>query len=250
MRDGYDHVRPSLFILVLFSNIGKIIAPCFCNAPVSFQMKKLDPTQHRFSDFDYWKLDIVCRLLACLFFAIFVFRVWLSLQINFKISSLLILIELGINIVLLLTRRRASLIEVSVYIFAISFLGTVAPMFIMPVPELDDTMVGQCLQVLGLMLEILALLSLNRSFGVLPANRGIRTAGLYRFIRHPLYASYFLSFLGYLFSNPNIVNFIVIIFVAVCQILRLLAEETTLSEDPTYREYASKVRWRLLPGVF
>jgi protein-S-isoprenylcysteine O-methyltransferase Ste14 len=34
------------------------------------------------------------------------------------------------------------------------------------------------------------------------------------------------------------------------QILRLLAEERLLSQDAEYAEYMTKVRWRLIPGVF
>ncbi|MDB5724736.1 MAG: isoprenylcysteine carboxyl methyltransferase, partial [Novosphingobium sp.] len=34
------------------------------------------------------------------------------------------------------------------------------------------------------------------------------------------------------------------------QILRLLAEERLLGQDPAYREYMAQVRWRLIPGVF
>jgi protein-S-isoprenylcysteine O-methyltransferase Ste14 len=34
------------------------------------------------------------------------------------------------------------------------------------------------------------------------------------------------------------------------QILRILAEERVLAQDPEYAEYMTKVKWRLIPGVF
>jgi len=34
------------------------------------------------------------------------------------------------------------------------------------------------------------------------------------------------------------------------QILRILAEERLLSQDPEYAAYMTTVRWRLIPGVF
>lgn len=34
------------------------------------------------------------------------------------------------------------------------------------------------------------------------------------------------------------------------QILRLLAEERLLSDDPRYRAYRAAVRFRLVPGLF
>ena len=39
------------------------------------------------------------------------------------------------------------------------------------------------------MLQIAAVLSLNRSFGLLPAHRGVKSDGLYRWVRHPLYTA-------------------------------------------------------------
>ena len=34
------------------------------------------------------------------------------------------------------------------------------------------------------------------------------------------------------------------------EMARLMREELLLNEDPNYHEYASRVRYRLLPGVF
>jgi protein-S-isoprenylcysteine O-methyltransferase Ste14 len=34
------------------------------------------------------------------------------------------------------------------------------------------------------------------------------------------------------------------------QVMRVLAEERLLSQDPAYRTYKEDVRWRVIPGVF
>ena len=38
------------------------------------------------------------------------------------------------------------------------------------------------------------------------ARRQLKTSGLYRLVRHPLYASYLLSYLGYVLANTNLRN--------------------------------------------
>src|SRR5579875_128725 len=57
---------------------------------------------------------------------------------------------------------------------------------------------GLGLQALGLGVSVLALCALGPSLGIVAADRGVRTRGLYRGVRHPLYAGETLSYLGYL----------------------------------------------------
>src|SRR5260370_25569425 len=60
------------------------------------------------------------------------------------------------------------------------------------------------LQVAGALLAALAVISLGRSFGIVAANRGIRTGGPYRFVRPPLYSAYILTQIGYMPENPSL----------------------------------------------
>ena len=95
-----------------------------------------------------------------------------------------------------------------------------------------------------------ALLSLGRSFGIVPANRGIKRAGLYRIVRHPIYASELIFHLGYLLTNPSGRNMVLVVLVIAGQVYRLLAEERLLSGDAAYLDYVRSVRYRLVPGIF
>jgi protein-S-isoprenylcysteine O-methyltransferase Ste14 len=65
-----------------------------------------------------------------------------------------------------------------------------------------------------------------------------------------MYAGYILTHIGFLVINPTAWNTAVYLFAFVFQIGRILAEERVLDRDPRYQEYASAVRFRLLPGVF
>jgi protein-S-isoprenylcysteine O-methyltransferase Ste14 len=106
------------------------------------------------------------------------------------------------------------------------------------------------LQAVGTAFGVIGILSLNRSAGLLPANRGIRSAGAYRFVRHPLYASYLVTQFGYIGSNLSGWNVGVAIAALAAQIIRIRGEERLLSLDPEYASYKGRTRWRLLPFVY
>jgi len=102
----------------------------------------------------------------------------------------------------------------------------------------------------GNAVQLAAKLFLRRSFGIAPANRGIKTDGMYRFVRHPMYAGYLFVHIGILLLMPTVLNAVIYGIGWYAQILRLLAEERLLGEDPAYRDFMMKTRWRLVPGVF
>jgi protein-S-isoprenylcysteine O-methyltransferase Ste14 len=85
---------------------------------------------------------------------------------------------------------------------------------------------------------------------MVPALRGVKTGGPYRFVRHPMYAGYAIGHVGFLLINPVWWNFAVYGAATACQVVRLLAEEKLLSRSPDYQAFRSAVRYRLIPGAF
>lgn len=106
---------------------------------------------------------------------------------------------------------------------------------------------GEIIQVAGLTGMAAAAISLGRSFGIAPADRGLRTSGLYAWVRHPLYAMEICYFAGYLVANPSWRNLAILTADTALQLFRALREERILKD---YDSYASRVRWRLLPLVW
>ena len=92
--------------------------------------------------------------------------------------------------------------------------------------------------------------ALGRSFGIEAANRGIQTHGLYRFVRHPIYAAYLPLIGGYLLAYPSVWNALLVGCWLVCQVARIQREEAVLGQDEQYQAYAERVRWRLIPGAW
>jgi protein-S-isoprenylcysteine O-methyltransferase Ste14 len=106
---------------------------------------------------------------------------------------------------------------------------------------------GLAIQSVALMGMIAALASLGRSFGVAPADRGLVRQGFYRLVRHPLYATELLFYVGYSVANVSWRNLGVFGLLLVIQVVRILREERIISG---YAGYASEVRWRLVPLIW
>lgn len=92
--------------------------------------------------------------------------------------------------------------------------------------------------------------ALNTSFGLVAANRGVKSRWAYAIIRHPIYAGYIVTQGGFLLHHPTAWNLVAIPIAWLFQILRIREEERFLIQNPEYANYTTRVRFRLLPGVF
>ncbi len=118
-------------------------------------------------------------LLAALFFG-FAYAHLQRFLAQPRLSVLLIVAIEGLVAVMLVIRRDPDKTQHGWKTWVATSLGTLAPMLLRPSDAPTDLLVGQVLQVASFALQIGAVLSLNRSFGLLPAHRGVRSDGLYR----------------------------------------------------------------------
>ena len=103
----------------------------------------------------------------------------------------------------------------------------------------------------GLLLSLWALWSLGEAFGVAPARRGrIVTGGPYRLVRHPAYLGEGVSIVSFAAARPSPWNALMATAAVGLLLLRIRWEEALLSEDPDYRAYMERTRWRMLPLLF
>ena len=103
----------------------------------------------------------------------------------------------------------------------------------------------------GVVITVVSLATLGRSFGVLPAARRPVDRGPYRWIRHPAYLGQWLILAACgLSTSPQMGGLIAIAAIPILG-LRIRAEEQLLGgEWSVYREYMERVRWRLFPLVW
>ena len=169
-----------------------------------------------------------------------------------NILPILLVVSETLVVVFILLRRSTQNISLSWRDWLLGFAGTVAPLLAAPASGNPVAPLAVCgtLMMLGFLLNVSAKLTLRRSFGVVAANRGVKIGGPYRMIRHPMYAGYTLTQLGFLLSGPTLWNFGLYGLALSLQIARIRAEERILTKDPVYTEMSDRVRYRLVPFVF
>jgi protein-S-isoprenylcysteine O-methyltransferase Ste14 len=174
---------------------------------------------------------------------------WLAASKN--IDAALLVTSESLGIFLILTRRFSNTVSTHPLDWALSFMAVNAPL--LAVPAAASTFIpaqlATTLMFAGMIIQISAKIVLWRSYGLVPANRGIKTKGPYRLVRHPMYAGYTVTHIGFLLGFPSLQNFLLYLFTFLIEVARLLREETVLNKDPIYRDYAARVRYRLFPGI-
>jgi protein-S-isoprenylcysteine O-methyltransferase Ste14 len=166
-------------------------------------------------------------------------------------AALLVVSEL-LGILLILTRRSATIVSRHPLDWALSLIAVNAPLLVVPAAASTfmPSQIPTTLMLAGMIIQISSKIVLWRSYGLVPANRGIKTGGPYRFVRHPMYVGYTLTHIGFLLGFPSLQNSLLYFTAFLIEVARLIREERVLSKDPFYREYAARVRYRLLPGAF
>lgn len=168
-------------------------------------------------------------------------------------TALLLLISEGFTLALVLFARKALARDLSVVAVVATVYATLYAVLLRPegTSHLAPEWLGAGLQLAGMAWQLVSKAYIGRSFGLLPAQRGLVLAGPYRLMRHPIYFGYLLSHIGFLLTNFSLVNLAVLGALYVAQVVRLLREEAVLAAfDPAYSAYQQRVRWRLLPYVF
>ena len=169
-----------------------------------------------------------------------------------RLTLLLLLLTEGYTLLLVMTARRASIRDMA----PATVIATIYAAFFFVALDARDTTrlipeaAGVLLQVLGTCWQFTSKFFLGRSFGLLPAHRGLVMAGPYRLVRHPIYLGYLIGHIGFLLANFSWWNFGVLALLYVAQVYRIAREEAVLSASADYRAYQQRVRWRLLPFVY
>jgi protein-S-isoprenylcysteine O-methyltransferase Ste14 len=196
--------------------------------------------------------DLVARFVIIVLFTLMAIRIGADFLETGKVTNLLLLGSEALVVVLTVLRRGTSIIDRSHRARVLTAISMMGPVLVQPAsvtalaPEVATVLVSAT----GFLVVIAGKLSLGRSFGLMPANRGVVSTGLYRLVRHPIYMGYLITHAGFLAANPTFLNLAMLFAADLALMWRAVCEEQTLSLDAAYREYQQTVRWRVVPGVF
>jgi protein-S-isoprenylcysteine O-methyltransferase Ste14 len=76
-------------------------------------------------------------------------------------------------------------------------------------------------------------------------------SGPYRIVRHPGYAGNMLALPGMVLALSSMWTLIPVAVALIIAVIRTVLEDQTLQDElPGYRDYARRVRYRLIPGIY
>lgn len=176
----------------------------------------------------------------------------LKTPVNPVLNIALLVRNSGLTLVFLL-RRPSGLTSKKIVDWFMAIAGTficysyevigTKPVF----PALESA--AYVVMVVAAFLSAVGVVNLGRSFGIVPANRGIKTKGFYAVVRHPLYSVYMLHDIGWNFNSFSAHNLCVFVLYCLLTYGRAKCEERLLKQDPVYQEYVLKTRYMFLPGI-
>lgn len=203
-----------------------------------------------------WSREIVTDLLAratvCALFTLMSINVLADFLATGRITGLLLLVSESLIVILTVVRRRARIVDRSLVGSLVTAVSLAGPPLLRAssTSSLAPDGLTATMSALGLALVILGKLSLGRSFGIVPANRGVVARGPYLVVRHPIYMGYVVTHVAFLVAHPQPWNVFVAILADTALVARALIEERVLSADRGYRSYCRRVEWHFVPGVF
>jgi protein-S-isoprenylcysteine O-methyltransferase Ste14 len=196
--------------------------------------------------------DNAARIALVGLFSLMAVRIAQNFLETGRLTGLLLLASELLVVVYTVIRRPAITVDRSGRARLLTMLSMVGPPLVRPGlgPGLAPELVTATVSALGLAIVMSGKISLGRSFGLMPANRGIVCSGVYRFVRHPIYAGYLVTHVAFLFAHPAAWNVIALVAADAALLRRAIREERTLVRDPQYASYCDRVQWRVCPGLF
>lgn len=196
--------------------------------------------------------EILSRMAIVAMFTILAVRLGMDFAATRRFTGLLLLASEALVVVLTVFRRPTGEVDRSTRARLLTAASLVGPMLVRP--SSNAVFAGEAVTVslaaIGLLIIIAGKVSLGRSFGLMPANRGVVSTGLYRLVRHPIYMGYLITHVGFVLANGTFGNIAIFLGADITLMIRAVYEERVLARDAAYCEYQQKVRWRVLPGLF
>jgi len=195
--------------------------------------------------------ELGARATTSALFVILAVRIGTEFLKTGHITGLLLLTSEALVVALTVFRRPAVVVDRALGTRIVAAASMLGIPFIRPTGDpLAPDAITAAVSAAGLLVIIIGKVTLGRSFGLMPANRGIVCRGIYRIVRHPIYAGYLVTHAAFVAAHPTAWNAALVIVSDLALLIRATYEERTLALDEEYAAYLTRVRWRVAPGVF
>jgi protein-S-isoprenylcysteine O-methyltransferase Ste14 len=206
-----------------------------------------------------WSYDRTMRLLGSLWFLLLALVMaaktgtslagpWPALLSSFCLACFYLLLS-----VLIMARGPAKARAEGVWPRMVAFVGTYLPWTIAFCGKTDlavPNLISSVLVLTGLIMMLVTIRHLGRSFSIVPQARSVVQTGPYRWIKHPLYLVEELVVIGAVLQSLTPAAVIIFILHGGFQVSRMLYEEDVLRRTcPEYADYEAS-RWRLIPHIW
>ncbi|MCK1293033.1 methyltransferase [Bradyrhizobium sp. 30] len=173
---------------------------------------------------------------------------WPSLVSSFCLAIFYMLVA-----VLIMTRPPAKAHADGVLPGIAAFVGSYLPWtitFFGKTEQALPNLVATACVLIGMIMMLVTIRHLGRSFSLVPQARSVVQSGPYRWIKHPLYLAEEIAILGVVLQYLTPLTVIVLVLHIGVQVCRILYEEGLLRRTcPEYSSYEA-MRWRLVPYVW
>jgi protein-S-isoprenylcysteine O-methyltransferase Ste14 len=196
--------------------------------------------------------DWLARIIVGTLFGLLCLNLLTDFVHTHRLTGLWMLISESLVVVMTVLRRRPQVVDRSPRTAIVTGISLLGPSLVRAagghaaMPETLTAVVSS----MGLLIVIAGKFTLGRSFGIVPANRGVVSAGPYTFVRHPIYAGYLLTHVAFVCANATAWNALVLIMSDTALVIRSRHEERLLAGDTSYQSYCRRVPWHLVPGLY
>jgi len=206
-----------------------------------------------------WSYDRTMQLLGSMWFLLLALMVaikigasladpWPSLLSSFCLAVFYMLLA-----VLIMSRSPAKAQAEGLLPRIAAFVGSYMPWTITFFGKTDQALpnlVSTACVLIGMIMMLVTIRHLGRSFSLVPQARSVVQTGPYRWIKHPLYLAEEIVIVGVVLQYLTPATVVVLVLHIGVQVCRILYEEDLLRRNcPEYSSYEAS-RWRLIPYVW
>jgi protein-S-isoprenylcysteine O-methyltransferase Ste14 len=176
---------------------------------------------------------------------------WRHGRFDFVEATLALQSTVGLGVILLRSPAKAVSTDVRHQLVAIICFCSAAWFMKDPITESAALLASaKGTALLANVVGLISIVNLGKSFGILVALRKVKTNGLYGIVRHPMYLTDILARVGMVLQVPTAANVALGIITSALYVQRARFEEEFLAQDPAYRDYMQRVRYRFIPGIY